>query len=69
MPHSEINQAKKCPPLNLHTAAVYVALRNFFFDRIEILTFVKETPKTVLLIAQQPNMAQNKRQDILYHLI
>ena len=29
MPHSEINQTKKYPPLNSHTAAVYVALRNF----------------------------------------
>ena len=31
MQHSEPNQnQKKCPPQNLHTAAVYVALRNFF---------------------------------------
>ena len=28
MPHSEINQTKKLPPLVIHTAAVYVALRN-----------------------------------------
>ena len=37
--------------------------------------FFPKTPKIVLLIAQQPNMAQrpfciqNERQDILYHLI
>ena len=30
VPHSEINQTKNCPPLNIHTAAVYVAVRNFY---------------------------------------
>ena len=30
VPHSEINLTKNCPTLNLHTAAVYVAMRNFF---------------------------------------
>ena len=31
VPHSEPNQKqKKCPPRNLHTAAVYVASRNFY---------------------------------------
>ena len=32
MPHSEPNKKqKKFPPLNLHTAAVYVASRNFCY--------------------------------------
>ena len=42
-------------------------------EKIESLIFLK-TPKTVLLISQQPNFAQrpfciqNEQQDILYHL-
>ena len=45
-----------------------------FLKTIKILNFSK-TPKTVLLISQQPNIAQrpfyiqNNQHDILYHLI
>ena len=45
------------------------------FPKNSELQFVKKTPKTVLLITQQPNIAQrpfciqNERHDILYHLI
>ena len=35
MPQSEITQPKKCPPLYLHTAAVYVALRNFLIMKLK----------------------------------
>ena len=45
-----------------------------FFEKIEILNFFENT-QNVLLIYQQPNIAQrpfciqNERQDILFHLI
>ena len=45
------------------------------FRKYSELQFVQKTPKTVLLITQQPNIAQRpvciqtERQDILYHLI
>ena len=45
------------------------------FRKNSELQFVQKTPKTVLLITQQPNIAQrpfciqNERHDILYHLI
>ena len=45
------------------------------FRKNSELQFVQKTPKTVLLITRQPNIAQrllfiqNEMQDILYHLI
>ena len=42
---------------------------------ISLFNFFSKTPKTVLLISQQPNIAhrpfciQNERQDTLYHII
>ena len=45
------------------------------FEKNSEFQFFQKTPKTVLLISQQPNIAQrsfciqNERQDILYHLI
>ena len=45
------------------------------FQKNSEFPFFQKTPKTVLLITQQPNIAQrpfciqNERQDILYHLI
>ena len=47
-----------------------ISYRKFFF-----FNFFLKTPKTVLLISQQPNIAQrtfciqNERQNTLYHLI
>ena len=45
------------------------------FRKNSEFNFFQKTPKTILLITQQPNIAQrsfciqNERQDILYHLI
>ena len=52
MPYSEPNKKqKKCPPRNLHTAAVYVASRNFF-TKITIILFAGVDPVVIYTVPE-----------------
>ena len=58
MPYSEINQTKKIPPLNLHTAAIYVAVRNFLSEhnpKSEIMKEINELVYSKSPVCPPPN--------------